>query len=129
MSARTGIYAAKWGKSFPILALFFANFISQAGSALTSIAIPWFVLQTTGSVVQMGFSAFFTIVPTIIANVLGGVLVDRVGHKRVSVLGDVIAGVGILLIPLFYNTVGLPFVALLPLIFFATLLNGPGGTA
>lgn len=129
MSARTGIYATKWGRTFPILALFFANFISQAGSALTSIAIPWFVLQTTGSVVKMGFSAFFTVVPTIIANILGGALVDRVGYKRVSVLGDVMAGVGILLIPLFYNTVGLPFVALLPLIFLATLFNGPGGNA
>jgi len=129
MNLGTDVNTTKWGKSFPIMALFFANFLSLSGSALTSIAIPWFVLQTTGSVVEMGVSAFFTIVPTIIANILGGVLVDRVGYKRVSVIGDLMAGAGILLIPLFYHTIGLPFVVLLLLIFLANLLNGPGGTA
>lgn len=129
MNLGTGVKTTKWGKSFPIMALFFANFLSLSGSALTSIAIPWFVLQTTGSVVEMGVSAFFTIVPTIIANILGGVLVDRVGYKRVSVIGDLMAGAGILLIPLFFHTIGLPFVVLLLLIFLANLLNGPGGTA
>ena len=123
------MHAITWRKQSPLLALFCANFISLTGSALTTLAIPWFVLQTTGSVVKTGISAFFTIVPTILANFLGGVLVDRVGYKRISVISDLMAGAGILLIPLFYNTVGLPFVVLLLLIFLATLLNGPGGTA
>jgi len=120
---------AKWKKLLPILAFFSANFISQTGSALTTLAIPWFVLQTTGSVVKTGVSAFFTIVPGIIANLLGGVLVDRVGYKRMSVISDLLAGIGTLLIPLFYLTIGLPFFVLLVLVFLANLLTGPGGTA
>lgn len=121
--------ATKWRKLSPLLALFCANFISLTGSALTTLAIPWFVLQTTGSVVKTGISAFFTVVPTVLANFFGGVLIDRVGYKRVSVISDLAAGVGILLIPLFYHTIGLPFIVLLVLVFLATLLNGPGGTA
>ena len=121
--------AAKWRKLSPLLALFCANFISLTGSALTTLAIPWFVLQTTGSVVKTGISAFFTVVPTVLANFFGGVLVDRMGYKRVSVISDLAAGTGILLIPLLYHTIGLPFIMLLVLIFLATLLNGPGGTA
>ena len=34
----------------PLAALLAANAISIAGNMLTTLAIPWFVLQTTGSV-------------------------------------------------------------------------------
>ncbi|GCE14525.1 MFS transporter [Tengunoibacter tsumagoiensis] len=113
----------------PLLTLFVANFISFAGSMLTIVAIPWFVLQTTGSIIQTGITAFFTTVPTVLSMALGGVLVERIGYKRASVIGDFAAAIGVALIPLFYHTVGLPFWGLVTFVFIATLLNGPGGTA
>ena len=36
----------------PIFALFAANAISMTGNVLAVIAIPWFVLQTTGSAIR-----------------------------------------------------------------------------
>ena len=40
----------------PLLAQLGANVISQIGNALTFIAIPWFVLTTTGSASQTGIT-------------------------------------------------------------------------
>ena len=51
----------------PLMALYAANAISMAGNLLTAIAIPWFVLQSTGSAAQTGITGFFSILPVIIA--------------------------------------------------------------
>jgi MFS family permease len=120
---------ASWKKQLPLYTLLCSNIISQIGSTLTGIAIPWFVLQTTGSVIKTGISAFFTALPSIIASLLGGVLVDKYGSKRVSIISDVAASIAISFIPSFYHTVGLSFSRLLVLAFLATLLTGPGVTA
>ena len=63
----------------PIIALFTANAISMVGNMLTMIAIPWFVLQTTGSAMQTGITGFFSILPVVLAGLFGGALVDRIG--------------------------------------------------
>ncbi len=113
----------------PILALFTANAISMTGNVLALIAIPWFVLQTTGSAVQTGITGFFTVLPVVIAAFLGGGLVDRLGYKRASILADITSGVAIALIPLLNHTVGLAFWQLLVLVFIGNLLDAPGTTA
>ena len=43
----------------PILALLAANAVSLLGNQFTLVAIPWFVLQTTGSAARTGFTGFF----------------------------------------------------------------------
>lgn len=60
---------------------------------MAAIAIPWFVLQTTGSTAQTGIAAFFSITPIVLAMFFGGTVVDRVGYKRVSVLADLTSSV------------------------------------
>jgi hypothetical protein len=40
----------------PALALLSANAVSITGNAMVSVAIPWFVLQTTGSAAKTGFT-------------------------------------------------------------------------
>jgi MFS family permease len=109
--------------------LFGASAVSLTGNRLTALAIPWFVLSTTGSAVQTGISAFFTILPTVLAAFFGGSLVDRLGFKRTSVLSDVASGVAVALIPLLYGLGLLPFWMLLVLVFCGALLDAPGGTA
>lgn len=113
----------------PIYSLFIANAISLVGNVFSAIAIPWFVLQTTGSAAQMGITGFFTILPVIIAGFLGGVLIDRFGFKRTSIISDLASGVTTAMIPLLYFTVGLEFWQLMVLVFFGALLDAPGGTA
>ena len=113
----------------PILMLIAASAISQVGSMLTVVAVPWFVLQTTGSAAKTGLTGFFAALPFIVAGFLGGALVDRLGFKRMSIIGDLTSGLTIALIPLLFHTVGLAFWALLALIFLSNLFNTPGNTA
>ena len=113
----------------PLLALFAANAISMVGNVLAAIAIPWFVLQTTGSATQTGITGFFAILPVILAGLVGGALIDRLGYKRTSVIADLASGVTVALIPLLYLTGGLQFWQLLALVFLGALLDAPGSTA
>jgi MFS family permease len=113
----------------PIMALLIATTVSQIGSMLTLVAIPWFVLQTTGSAAKTGLTGVFEALPYIIAGVFGGTLVDRLGFKRMSVIADVTSGLTVALVPLLYHTVGLAFWQLLVLAFLASLFNTPGATA
>ena len=84
----------------PFLSLLTANAISLIGNVLSAVAIPWFVLQTTGSAVQTGITGFFTVLPVVLAGFFGGTLVDRLGYKRTSILADLASGVMVALIPI-----------------------------
>jgi MFS family permease len=113
----------------PILALFTANAISMVGNMFAVIAIPWFVLQTTGSAVQTGITGFFNVLPIVLAGFLGGTLIDRIGYKGTSIIADLASGVTVVLIPILHMTIGLPFWALMVLVFLGALLDAPGSTA
>ena len=124
-SATTG----KARNPIPLYSLFIANAISLVGNVFTTIAVPWFVLQTTGSATQTGITGFFTILPVVLAGFLGGTLIDRLGYKRTSIISDLASGLTTALIPLLYLTVGLEFWQLIILVFLGALLDTPGGTA
>lgn len=113
----------------PVFALLAGNAVSLVGSNLSNIALPWFVLQTTGSAVQTGLVAGAKILPNLLTGVFGGAIVDRLGYKRVSVASDLVSLVGIALVPLLYATTGLAFWQLLTLVFVSGLLTIPGLTA
>ena len=113
----------------PLFMLLGANVISLVGSAITTIALPWFVLQTTGSAAMTGLTGFFVVLPTFIAGIFGGALVDRVGYKRVSVAEDIVSCLAIASIPLLHATIGLAFWQLLALVFVGALLAVPGISA
>jgi MFS family permease len=113
----------------PLLALVAANAVSVIGSMLTVVALPWFVLQTTGSPAKTGLTGFFVALPHFVAGIAGGSVVDRMGFKRASVVADLVSGLGIVAIPLLYSTVGLAFWQLLVLVLLGALLEVPGITA
>jgi len=115
--------------SIPLYSLFTANAISLTGNVFTAIAVPWFVLQTTGSATQTGITGFFTILPVVLAGFFGGTLIDRLGYKRTSIISDIASGVTTLLIPLLHFTIGLQFWQLMALVFLGALLDTPGTTA
>lgn len=113
----------------PLVALLAATIISLVGSQMTIIALPWFVLSTTGSAAKAGLVGFATFLPGLVVGLFGGVLVDRLGFKRVSVVADLVSGLGIVAIPLLYDTIGLSFWQLLVLVFIGSLLKVPSLTA
>ncbi|HKB46419.1 MAG TPA: hypothetical protein VKC57_01890, partial [Ktedonobacterales bacterium] len=97
----------------PLYAFYAANLISYVGDMMMFLAVPWFVLQTTGSVARTGIAAFFTTGSIAVAALLSSAMVDRLGFKRASVLSDLASCIAVALIPLLYATTGLPFWALL----------------
>ena len=113
----------------PIYAFFTGSAISYSGDMLTLLAIPWFVLLTTGSVARTGITAFFSTLPAVFSAFFGSAIIDRLGYKRTSVIGDIASGITVMLIPLLYHTVGLAFWQLLALVFLGGLLRSPGVTA
>lgn len=128
-NSTTSSAAAPSRRGLPMLSLFAANAISLTGSVLTVVAVPWFVLVTTGSATKTGLTAAAELLAAVVAAFFGGALVDRVGATRMSVLADVMSGLAVAAIPALYYTVGLKFPYLLALVFLATFFNQPGGTA
>lgn len=63
--------------SHQLVAFFAGCTISYIGDMLTLLAIPWFVLQTTGSMIQMGMTAFCSTVPAVFSAFFGSALCRR----------------------------------------------------
>lgn len=110
-------------------ALLSAHAVSQTGNVITAFAIPFYVLSTGGSGIEVGLAAFAATTPVILGGVFGGVVVDRVGGRRTAVVADVMSGVTVLAIPALALTVGLPFWALLLIVFASGMLDTPGQIA
>jgi MFS family permease len=71
------------------------------------IAIPWLILELTGSATSTGLIVGIAYLPVIIMAPLAGVLIDRWGRRQVSILSDILSATSVTLIPIFALTVGL----------------------
>jgi MFS family permease len=113
----------------PLYALFVADAISLSGNIVALVAIPWFVLQETGSAALTGLSGFFAFLPIVFAAFFGGVIVDRLGFRTTSVVADVASAAAVAAIPALHLTVGIELWQLFTLVFLGALLDAPGATA
>ena len=113
----------------PLAALLTANAVSTTGTTMTVLAIPWFVLDTTGSAARTGVVGACQLVPLVLASALGGPLIDRVGARRAAVWSDLLSAVGVALVPLLHATTGLAFWQLCLLVAVVGLTQAPGDTA
>lgn len=113
----------------PLGLLLAANTVSITGNALTTVAVPWYVLQTTGSAARAGVVAFAATLPVMLAALLGGPLIDRLGQVRSSVASDAVCAAAMAAIPVLRMTAGLSFAELLALVAVAGLFHAPGETA
>ncbi|WP_293698174.1 MFS transporter [uncultured Agrococcus sp.] len=82
--------------------LLMANAVSLFGTRLSMIAIPWFVISSTGSPALTGVVAAAQMGPYVIAKALAGPLIDRLGPRRVVVAADIASGVSVAVIPVLY---------------------------
>ncbi|GLZ37286.1 MFS transporter [Actinokineospora sp. NBRC 105648] len=110
----------------PLVALLAANALSICGTTMTLLAVPWFVLQTTGSPARTGLVAGVEVAGTVVAAVLGGPVVDRLGRRAASVLSDLLGAAAVAAVPLLFATTGLPFGLLLALTGVLGLVSAPG---
>lgn len=117
------------GRSGPLLLFLSGNAVSAAGNAFALVALPWFVLETTGSVAQTGLAGAATLLPNFVSGIFGGVLVDRLGPKRMAIVSDLVSAGGVALIPGLAAADALSFEGLLALIVVGALLDIPGVSA
>ena len=110
-------------------ALIAAHAVSLLGNTVAVIALPWFVLSTTGSAARTGVIAFFATLPIALGSLSAGALVDRIGARRMSVLSDALSAVTIAAIPVLYAADALSFWLLAALAFAGALFDGPGQAA
>ena len=110
----------------PLIGGLTAEGISCVGTRVSMIAIPWFVLSTTGSATQTGLVAAAEITPLVIFKALGGPLLDRLGPRRVTLGCDLGSAFVVGAIPLLHHLGLLTFPVLLVLVAIAGALRGPG---
>jgi len=109
--------------------LLVTSVVSVAGTRVSAIAIPWFVLTTTGSPAKMGLVTLFEMLPYVVVKALGGPLIDRRGPRQVSVVADATSAVVAALIPILHLTGQLSFPVLLVLVAVLGTVRGPGDAA
>jgi MFS family permease len=113
----------------PLAAVLVANVLSICGTTMTYLAVPWFVLTTTGSPVRTGLVLGVEVAGVVVSSVLAGPVIDRLGYKQSSVVSDLLAAVAVALVPVLYLTAGLPFAVLLGLTAVLGFTRAPGETA
>lgn len=113
----------------PLSAVLAAQAVAWSGTRLSAIALPWFVVTTTGSAMQTGAVVFAQMAPHVIAQVLTSPLIDRLGARPISVLGDLIATAAMIMIPLLYMADALPLWALMALVAVVGAADGPANIA
>jgi MFS family permease len=65
-----------------------SRFVSLTGTNMTIVALPWFVLATTGSTTRMGIVLACQTLPAFALGIPGGSIVSTLGPRRALVLGD-----------------------------------------
>src|SRR5437868_14625115 len=71
-----------------VRAVLISRFISLTGTNMTTVALPWFVLATTGSTTKMGLVLSCQTLPAFALGIPGGSVVAMLGARRSLVLGD-----------------------------------------
>jgi MFS family permease len=63
---------------------------SLLGTAMSTVAVAWAVLQTTGSASDLGYVMAANVVPQVLLLALAGAVADRLGRRRVMLAADVL---------------------------------------
>lgn len=106
-----------------------ADLVSLTANRLLLVAVPWFVLSSTGSVTQTGLVAFCQITPFVLAQALAGPVIDRIGPRRIAIAGDVVSMGVMVVVGLLHAAGGLELWALMALMAAAGAAEGPARAA
>ena len=104
-------------KKAPIAALVSAEIVSILGSRMTYLALPWFVLVTTGSPSKMTLVLAAEIAPMAILGIPSGMAVERLGARTTMLVCDAARVPLLAAMPLLHSADALSFPLLLVLVF------------
>jgi MFS family permease len=97
-------------------ALLSAEIVSSLGSQMTFLALPWFVLATTGSATRMGVVLAAELVPIGLLGIPSGTVAARLGARRTMLICDLARVPLIMSIPILHAAGWLSFPLLLVLV-------------
>ncbi len=113
----------------PLGGVLAAMVVSLTGTRISVVALPWFVLVTTGSATQTGLVAFCEMTPYVVVKAFTGPLVDRIGPRAVSWTTDLASATAAAAVPLLHALDLLSFPLLLVLVALIGAARGPGDLA
>jgi MFS family permease len=108
-----------------VVALLAAEVISTTGSQMTWVALPWFVLVTTGSATRTTFVVAGEVIGVALLGLPGGRLLARLGARRTMIFCDGARAPLMSVIPVLHWTGGLTFPILLAVSFALGAFTAP----
>jgi MFS family permease len=108
-----------------LAAVLVAELVSLTGSAMTYVALPWFVLVTTGSTAKMGWVLAAELLPVGLLGIPSGSLIARLGAKRTMNVADAARVPLMSAIPILHWTGHLSFPLLLAMTFLLGCFMAP----
>jgi predicted MFS family arabinose efflux permease len=108
--------AAAGMRTRPVSALVAAEIISVLGTRMTYLALPWFVLVTTGSPGKMSLVLAAEIAPMALLGIPSGAIVQRLGARTTMLISDFARAPILASIPLLHSLDLLTFPLLLAIV-------------
>jgi MFS family permease len=102
--------------STQIRAIVAAEVVSSIGSSMTVLALPWFVLVTTGSATKLGLVLGIGSIPFVTLPLPAGSLIARIGARQTMVIADAVRLPLLAAIPALYSLHALSFPLLVVLV-------------
>ena len=97
-------------------ALLAAEIVSSLGSQMTFLALPWFVLATTGSATKMGVVLAAELLPIAVLGIPSGAVAARLGARQTMLICDLARVPLMVAIPVLHAAGALSFPLLLTLV-------------
>lgn len=113
----------------PIALLETTNLLSGMSNGVVSIAIPWLVLQRTGSVTAAGLVAALSALPGIVASPFAGWAVDHFGRRIVSIVSDIMSAISVAAVPIVAIVTDLNIAIIVVLAMLGAVFDPAGYTA
>ena len=112
-------------KNRSLIGLVTAELVSLTGTGMTFLALPWFVLATTGSTAKMGWILAAEMLPMAIFGIPAGTVISKLGAKKTMLISDAARGPLMLVIPILHSTGHLSFAALFGTTFAIGIFSAP----
>jgi MFS family permease len=113
---RAGAVPMSRVSSTQIRAIVAAEVVSSIGSSMTVLALPWFVLVTTGSATKLGLVLGIGSIPFVTLPTFAGSLIARIGARQTVVIADAARVPLLAAIPALYSLDALSFPLLVVLV-------------
>jgi MFS family permease len=119
----------KLSKARQLLTILSAQSVSTYANQVIALVIPWLILTRTGSAAIAGTIAFAIGIASLAGSLMGGLVTDRIGGRRVSILADSLSLITALTLAvgLWFDFFSIWFVAVTQIL--GVFFDGPGNIA